>query len=98
MDDMVRQLERREEKPQSYERKSLTARTYFYLLCKVLKFYFFCLLWQESVDATWLTEPSSKEKRRTSSPIVELITGDKQRIINREDMEFRRVSLFDVSE
>lgn len=41
MDDMVRQLERREEKPQSYERKSLTAHNYFYLLCKVLKFYFF---------------------------------------------------------
>lgn len=38
---MVRQLERREEKPQSYERKSLTAHNYFYLLCKVLKF--FCL-------------------------------------------------------
>lgn len=52
----------------------------------------------ESVDAMWLTEPSSKEKRRTSSPIVELITGDKQRIINREDMEFRRVSLFDEEE
>ena len=51
------------------------------------KILFFCLLWQESVDAMWLTEPSSKEKRRTSSPIVELITGDKQRIINREDME-----------
>ena len=38
---MVRQLERREEKPQSYERKSLTAHNYFYLLCKVLRFYFF---------------------------------------------------------
>lgn len=50
------------------------------------------------MDAMWLTEPSSKEKRRTSSPIVELITGDKQRIINREDMEFRRVSLFDASD
>ena len=52
----------------------------------------------------WLTEPSSKEKRRTSSPIMELInssshwdTGDKDSIINKEEMEFRRVSLFDVS-
>ncbi|PFX15541.1 Adenylate cyclase type 6 [Stylophora pistillata] len=53
---------------------------------------------QESVDAMWLTDPSSKEKRRTSSPIVELITGDKEHIINRKEMEFRRVSLFDEEE
>jgi len=52
----------------------------------------------------WLTEPSSKETRRTSSPIIELINstshwevGDKDSIINKEEMEFRRVSLFDVS-
>lgn len=52
----------------------------------------------------WLTKPSSKETRRTSSPIMELINstshwevGDKDSIINKEEMEFRRVSLFDVS-
>ena len=52
----------------------------------------------------WLMEPSSKETRRTSSPIKQLINsathwevGDKDSIINREEMEFRRVSLFDVS-
>jgi len=49
-------------------------------------------------------EPSSKGTRRTSSPIMELINstthweaGDKDSIINKEEMEFRRVSLFDVS-
>ena len=49
-------------------------------------------------------EPSSKETRRTSSPIKELINsathwevGEKDSIINKEEMEFRRVSLFDVS-
>ncbi|XP_020630982.1 adenylate cyclase type 3-like [Orbicella faveolata] len=60
---------------------------------------------EESDDATWLMEPSSKEARRTSSPIMELINstthwevGDKDSIINKEEMEFRRVSLFDEGE
>ena len=52
----------------------------------------------------WLMESSLKETRRTSSPIMEPINsttnwevGDKDSIINKEEMEFRRVSLFDVS-
>ena len=49
----------------------------------------------------WLTEPSSKDTRRTSSPIMEIINAanqwdDKDSIINKDEFEFRRVSLFDV--
>lgn len=50
----------------------------------------------------WLTEPSEKDARRTSSPIMEIINTtsqweDKDSIINKDEFEFRRVSLFDVS-
>lgn len=55
---------------------------------------------QGSVDSLWLTEPSAKDARRTSSPIMEIINPssqwqDKETIINKDEMEFRRVSLFD---
>ena len=52
----------------------------------------------------WLTEPALKDTRRTSSPIMEIINsashwdaGDKDVILNKDELEFRRVSLFDVS-
>lgn len=58
---------------------------------------------QESEDFTWLAEPSSNETRRTSSPIMEIINAasqweDKDSIINKDELEFRRVSLFDEPE
>ena len=56
------------------------------------------------MDSMWLTEPSSNDAvRRTSSPIMEIINaashweGDKDSIINKDQLEFRRVSMFDVS-
>ena len=65
MDDMVRQLERREEKPQSYERKSLTAHNYFYLLCKVLKFYFFVYFGRKAwMPCGWLSLLQKKKDER----------------------------------
>ena len=56
------------------------------------------------MDSMWLTEPSSNDAvRRTSSPIMEIINAashweeDKDSIINKDELEFRRVSIFDVS-
>lgn len=51
---------------------------------------------QESVDSLWLTEPSKKEKRRTSSQSINPTKQwqDKERIFKKDELDLRRVSLF----
>ena len=60
---------------------------------------YLCVSFQESVDSLWLTEPSKKEKRRTSSQSINPTKQwqDKERIFKKDELDLRRVSLFGVS-
>ena len=62
-------------------------------------FAYLCVPFQESVDSLWLTEPSKKEKRRTSSQSINPTKQwqDKERIFKKDELDLRRVSLFGVS-
>ena len=63
---------------------------------------YLCVSFQESVDSLWLTELSKMEKRRTSSLSTEIINPtnqwqDKERILNKDELDLGRVSMFGVS-